>query len=144
MKSVDLCEKYSKLRDIILSEDEFSIMATIFPAVLVATADHLFDAEEKEYIADLVANAAIELYDDEVKAYRLAELLFKELLFLSQVNNEWQEKFLSVLQEELENEDKSALKKMLLQTAEVNKKMSDEEKSEIDRILKYVIGTPSR
>lgn len=138
MKSVDLCVKYSKLRDIVLSEDEFSILATIFPAVLVATADHLFDADEKEYIADLVANAALELYEDENIAEQTAELLFTELLFLSQVNNEWQEKFLSVLHDELEKKDKSALEKMLFETAAVNKNLSDEEQSEIDRILAHI------
>lgn len=138
MKSVDLCVKYSKSRDIVLSEDEFSILATIFPAVLVATADHLFDADEKEYIADLVANAALELYEDENIAEQTAELLFTELLFLSQVNNEWQEKFLSVLNDELEKEDKSALEKMLFETALVNKKLSGEEQREIDRILAHI------
>lgn len=138
MKSVDLCVKYSKSRDIVLSEDEFSILATIFPAVLVATADHLFDADEKEYIADLVANAALELYEDENIAEQTAELLFTELLFLSQVNNEWQEKFLSVLHDELEKKDKSALEKMLFETAAVNKNLSDEEQSEIDRILAHI------
>lgn len=138
MKSVDLCVKYSKSRDIVLSEDEFSILATIFPAVLVATADHLFDADEKEYIADLVANAALELYEDENIAEQTAELLFTELLFLSQVNNEWQEKFLSVLHDELEKKDKSALEKMLFETAAVNKNLSDEEQNEIDRILAHI------
>lgn len=138
MKSDDLYKEYIKSREILISIDEFNILATIFPAVLVATADHLFDAEEKGYIADLVANAAIELYDDEVKADRVAELLFEELLFLSQVNNEWQEKFLSVLHDELEKKDKSALEKMLFETAAVNKNLSDEEQSEIDRILAHI------
>lgn len=138
MKSDDLFIAYKEARNLAISEDEFSILVTIFPAVLVATADHLFDEEEKEYIADLVTNAALELYEDEEKAEQAAALLFEELLFLSQVNNEWQEKFLSVLHDELEMEDKSELENMLLETADVNKKMSDEEKSEIDRILKLV------
>ncbi len=138
MKSDDLFVAYKEARNLFISEDEFSILVTIFPAVLVATADHLFDEEEKEYIADLVTNAALELYEDGEKAEQAAALLFEELLFLSQVNNEWQEKFLSVLHDELEMEDKSELENMLLETADVNKKMSDEEKSEIDRILKLV------
>jgi hypothetical protein len=64
--------------------------------------------------------------------------LFEELLFLSQKDNNWQEKFFSVLHDELEKEDKIALEKMLFGTAAVNKKLSDEEQSEIDRILAHI------
>jgi len=72
------------------------------------------------------------------KQRKKAELLFEELLFLSQKDNNWQEKFFSVLHDELEKEDKIALEKMLFGTAAVNKKLSDEEQSEIDRILAHI------
>ena len=53
---------------------------------------NILDEEEKEHIADLVANAALELYDNEENAEQTAAFLFEELLFLSQINNKRQEK----------------------------------------------------
>jgi hypothetical protein len=75
MNSDDLYNEYIKSRNISISEEEFSILATLFPAVLVATADHLFDEEEKVYIANLVASAALELYDNEEKAEKKGRVI---------------------------------------------------------------------
>lgn len=138
MKSIDLLNEYGKSRNLQLNEDEFSLLVTLYPAVLVATSDHLFDDDEKEYIADVVASSSLELYDNEEQAEKLAEILFNELLFLSQTDNQWQEKFLSVLAEELDSEDKDELKQILLETAEVSKGISTEEKDEISRIMKII------
>lgn len=138
MKNIDLLNEYTKSRNIQLNEDEFSSLVTLYPAVLVATADHVFDNEEKEYIADVVASSSLELYENEEQAENLAGILFNELLFLSQTDNQWQEKFLSVLAEELGSEDKDELKQILLETAEVSKGISSEEKDEINRIMKII------
>lgn len=138
MKNIDLLNEYGKSRNLQLNEDEFSSLVTLYPAVLVATADHVFDNEEKEYIADVVASSSLELYDNEEQAEKLAGILFNELLFLSQTDNQWQEKFLSVLAEELGSEDKDELKQILLETAEVSKGISSEEKDEINRIMKII------
>lgn len=136
--SIDLRNEYCNFRNIQLNEDEFSSLVTLYPAVLVATADHVFDNEEKEYIADVVASSSSELYDNEEQAEKLAEILFIELLFLCHGNNIWQEKFLSVLAEELSPSDKDELKQMLFDTAEVSKGTSAEEKKEISRIMKLI------
>jgi hypothetical protein len=138
MTSVYLYAEYTKSRAISISEDDFNILVTLFPCVLIATADHLFDEEEKVYIANLVASATVELYDDEYKAEQVAKLLFKELLFLSQVNNEWQENFFSVLRDEFEQEDKFALEKMLFEIAEISSKDAVVVNNEIYRIIKFL------
>lgn len=138
MKSIDLLNEYTKSRNLQLNEDEFSLLVTLYPAVLVATSDHLFDDDEKEYIADVAANSSLELYENEVQAEKLAEILFNELLFLSQADNHWQEKFLFVLAEELDLNDKDELKKILLETAEVSKGITLDERDEISRIMKII------
>jgi hypothetical protein len=138
MKSIDLLNEYTKSRNLQLNEDEFSLLVTLYPAVLVAASDHLFDDDEKEYIADVAANSSLELYENEVQAEKLAEILFNELLFLSQADNHWQEKFLLVLAEELDLADKDELKKILLETAEVSKGISSDERDEISRIMKII------
>lgn len=138
MKSIDLLNEYTKSRNLQLNEDEFSLLVTLYPAVLVATADHLFDDDEKEYIADVVASSSLELYDNEEQAEKLAEILFNELLFLSQTDNHWQEKFLLVLAEELDLDDKDELNKILLETVEVSKGITLDERDEISRIMKII------
>jgi hypothetical protein len=134
----DLQKKYCEARGIQLREEEFSLLATLYPALLVATVDDVFDNEEKAYIADVAANAALELYDNEEQAEMIADLLFKELLFLCHDKSVWHDKFLTFLAVELNSEDKEQMKQMLFDTAEASKGISTEEKKEIDRIIKYI------
>jgi hypothetical protein len=134
----DLQKKYCEARGIQLREEEFSLLATLYPALLVATVDDVFDNEEKAYIADVAVNAALELYDNEEQAEMIADLLFKELLFLCHDKSVWHDKFLTFLAVELNSEDKEQMKQMLFDTAEASKGISTEEKKEIDRIIKYI------
>lgn len=134
----DLRKNYCEVRGVQLKEEEFSLLVTLYPALLVATVDDVFDNEEKAYIADVAANAALEFVDNEEKAEMTADLLFNELLFLCRDKSMWQDKFLTVLAVELNSEDKEQLKQMLFDTAEASKGISTEENKEIDRIIKFI------
>ena len=134
----NLHQEYQKERNININEDLFYSMVFLYPPVLIAKADGIFDDTEKEYIANLSAALALEIFENEQEAESNAELVFNELLFLSSEGASlWHDKFINELKINLvEPEDKAKMLEMLTQTAEVSNGISIEERKMISEIKK--------
>lgn len=131
-------QKYNKERNLDLTEEEFSLLVNLYPVIIVAISDGLFDKLEQEYVADISANAALELYEDEKKSEKFAVILFDELKYLAENGDYWKENFLKILSKELTATDKDVLYKMLKETAEVSHGLDKKEINAINEILSLI------
>ncbi len=116
MKLTDYYKDYQSKRNTCLDEDQFSSLLMMYPATIIATSDGVFDALEKQNLAESVKEAA-------AGDILIACEMYSELSFLITANKEVADEALSCIKEEIA--DKEDLKSMILELMTAIAEISD-------------------
>ena len=139
MKSItELFTEYQKVNPTDLTENQFQTLVMFFPALLVIASDGVIDQEEWVYVKYL-AKFMSDTYKKEVAENELAGLnqaYFKNLEFLIDNLDTWEERFLSSLKGHLDEFPfkKETVAETLHLFAEASEGESDEEAEKIEEI----------
>ena len=129
-------KNYISTRKIKLQENHFMALVTALPALIVAKADGVVDAKEKEYLQQIADNLAIQFSSDE-DVKKLSDVFCKEFDYILNHLSDWQIDFIELNAEYLNEhpEKKEEIKKRIIDIAEVSNGICEEEKMFIDHLI---------
>jgi len=134
-QSLLLYESYQQARISDLTYPQFLNILNLYPSILVCMSDGILDKEEHEHLMGVAKNLAI--YADEVTDQSLLEITYqKELMYLLENPEMWEQKFLLALKDHLsgpEGDKEFVLESMYLFANAANG-ISDVERNRIESI----------
>jgi len=137
----ELYEEYIFTRKIDISLDQFLILASFFPALLVISTDGKVDEEEWRYVDSLVHSLCNSLDTKRLSIQEVKELknvFHTELRYLQRNFDTWERKFTKALKKYLHDHPvyQSLVSEHIYQSASVSEGICEKEKTMIEYLLK--------
>jgi hypothetical protein len=137
----ELYEEYTQARKIELTFEQFTVLATFFPALLVISTDGEIDAEEWNYVNSLTEGMCENFKKDGLNPQEVMDLkkLFqREIHFLQENFDTWERKFTKALKLYLASHTdcKASVLDNIYHSASVSEGICDKEKVMIEYLLK--------
>jgi tellurite resistance protein len=129
MQFSEFFKKYQEVRNCILDENYLSSLLAIYPGILVAKADGVFGAEEKE---NLVSALKVASKEDPVVMCEM----YSELCYLANADQSMQDAAMACIKEEIAGKDdlKQIILDIMQSTADADGSLSQEEQDKINEI----------
>jgi tellurite resistance protein len=139
-------EEFNKLRDSIpvtkdsiLSDNELQSVFLTYPALLVANADGVFDAEEKCELFSICEQLVADETPESLRPARIAEIYHVSCSLLEQVENN-NDRILTMIRDEIADqpESKELLLEMMVGVADSSDGISAVEQEVIDNLKQFL------
>lgn len=135
-----LYEEYTQARKIDLTFEQFTALATFFPALLVISTDGEVDDEEWNYIDSMSFSMCDSFAQDGLSPQELKDLkkLFKrEIHYLQENFDTWERKFTKALKSYLaeHKECKESILENIYQSASISEGICEKEKVMIEYLM---------
>jgi len=134
MKLIDYFKDYQSKRNTCLDENQFSSLLMMYPSVLVAVSDGVFDALEKQNLAESVKEAS----DGNIL---IACEMYSELSYLVSADDKLKRETLSCIKDEIANNEevKSMILELMMSIAEASDGISKEESEKIEELKSQLL-----
>ncbi len=122
-----------------LTQEQFTTLLTFFPSLLVIAADGVIEDEEwiyVKYISRSMAETFIDDFGGEINVAELKQLYYNDLEYLVSSLGQWEEKFLVVLKEYLQ--DAPDLKEDIVDIMYMFAEASDNDSVDEERVIQEV------